>query len=165
MTPEQLDGMLGKHRPQKARMAYLRSQLEMLERFLQICQGQMINDSVSMSQAITGMPHGTTVGDPVGRLAIDIASGKVSEFVKQIREEIEEVQQELREVEKSVKLIEIVLEAMNERERKLVTMKMIDELSWKEIIARMNAEYGGYSKSSLQRLLKTGMDKAYNVVR
>ena len=166
MSPEKLEEILKKHRPTRARLAYLRSQQEMLERFLRICEGQIVEDMSSMSQALTGMPHGTTVGDPTGRLAIDIASGKVSAFIDQINEELEEVKREIRENEKNVQLVEIVLDAMNERERKLVVMKYVDEMSWKEIIAGMNREYnGGYAKSSLHRILETAMAKAYEVVR
>ena len=70
MSPQRLDEILKNHRSAKARLAYLTSQLKMLERDLAICQGQMISEGVTMSQAITGMPHGSGVGDPVGRLAV-----------------------------------------------------------------------------------------------
>jgi len=166
MSPQQMTEILSKYRSNKARYAYLQSQLEMLNRFLKKCQGEMIEDQVSMSQAITGMPHGTTVGDPVSRLALDIASGKVSPFVKQIQEEIAHVQEELQKVFPNVRAVEIILEALNDRERILFEMKMIDEYSWTEILDKMNQQYNNsYSKRSLQRLLDRAVDKASEIVR
>lgn len=166
MSPQRLTEILKQYRPSRARCAYLRSQLEMLDRFLAQCQGQMITDQVTMSQAITGMPHGTTVGDPVSRLAIDIASGEVTPFVKQIQEEIREVKAELDRILPDVRTVEIILEALNEREKILFEMKMIDEFSWPEILSRMNREYNNsYSKRSLQRLLERAMEKAHAVVQ
>lgn len=166
MSPQRLKEILKNYRPSRARCAYLRSQLEMLDRFLAKCRGEMIADQVTMSQAITGMPHGTTVGDPVSRLAIDIASGEVTPFVKQIQEEIQDVKAELDKILPDVRTVEIILEALNEREKILFEMKMIDEFSWPEILSRMNREYNNsYSKRSLQRLLERAMEKAQAVVQ
>ena len=166
MNPQRLTEIMKKYRASRARCAFLQSQLVMLERFLEICEGEMIDDMVSMSQALTGMPHGTTVGDPTGRLAMDIHSGKISPFVKEIREEIEGVKAELQSVTRDVQAVEIVLNAMTAKERSLLEMKMIDELSWEEIIHRMNQEYGfGSSKRSLQRMMERIMEKARDIVK
>ncbi len=166
MSPQHFDEILSKHRSTKARYAYLRSQMAMLERFLKQCQGDMINDEVSMSQAITGMPHGTTVGDPVSRLAIDIASGKVSVFVKQIQDEIKDIQAEIRKIGPDIRIVEIVLGALNDRERAVLEMKMIDEMSWGEVLMDMNLKYSNsYSKRSLQRLLDRALGKAYEIIK
>ena len=166
MSPQRLTEILKKYRPSRARCAYLQTQLEMLERFLEKCQGEMITDQVTMSQAITGMPHGTTVGDPVSRLAIDIASGEVTPFVKQIQEEIRGVKAELDKIASEVHTVEIIMEALNDREQILLEMKMIDEYSWTEILSRMNREYNNsYSKRSLQRLLERAMEKAQDIVQ
>ena len=166
MTQDQLEELLRSYRTVKARYAYLRTQLEMLERFLRKCEESMVDDCVSMSQAITGMPHGSTVGDPTSRLAIDIASGKASEFVKQIREDIEEVRIELAAQEEKLMRMEIILGAMTDRERQIVEMKIVADLSWTEILAEMNAKYNNsYSKRSLQRLYSRAMEKAEEVAR
>lgn len=166
MSPQQLTEILKNYKSTRARVAYLQSQLEMLDRFLRKCRGEMIEDQVSMSQAITGMPHGTTVGDPTSRLALDIASGKITPFIKQIQEEIVKVQAELQKIAPDVRTVELILEAVNERERLVLEMKMIDELSWAEILDRMNRKYNNsYSKRSLQRLLDRAVDKAYEIVQ
>ena len=166
MSPQRFDEILKRYRSIKARIAYLRHEAEMLERFLEICTREMINDEVSMSQAITGMPHGSGVGDPVGRLAIDIASGKVSVFVQQIQEEITEVNSELNLIVPQARAVDIALGAMSDKERDLVTMKMIDELSWAEILHKISQKHGGdCAKRTLQRVLEKAMQKAYEVVK
>ena len=166
MSHQNIAELLKRYRPLRARYSYLQSQLEMLGRFLAICKGEMIEDQVSMSQAITGMPHGSSIGDPTGRLAMDIASGKVTEFVKQIQEEIEKVQSELRKVTQDIQTVDLILETMNERERNVLEMKMIDELSWTEIVEQMQRKYSKcYSKRSIQRLLDRAVDKAYEIVK
>ncbi len=166
MSPQQLTEVLRNFRTAKARCAYLESQLEDLNRLLRVSQGQMINDQISLSQAITGMPHGTNVGDPTGRLALDIASGKESVFVKQIQEEIIKFQAEMQTISPNVRVVEIVLNGLSERERIPFEMKMIDDCPWLEILARMNREYhNSYSKRSLQRLLDRAVEKAYKIVQ
>ena len=115
MKPERLNEIMKKYRSNKARYAYLCSQLDMLHRFLERCESQMVNDQISMSQAITGMPHGSSIGDPTGRLA---------------------------------------------------TMKIIDEMSWAEILDKMNHMYSNsYSKRSLQRMADRAIEKAEVVVK
>lgn len=166
MSPQELTEILKNYRSNRARYAYLQSQIEMLERFLRKCQGEMIEDQVSMSQAITGMPHGSTVGDPVSRLALDIASGKVTPFVKQIQEEIAKIQAEIQKLFPDLRTVEIILEGLNDRERILFEMKMIDDYSWSDIVKEMNKKYNGsYAKRSLQRLCERAVDKAYEIVR
>ena len=166
MSPKRFDELIGQYRSMKARYAYLMSQMAMLERYLAICEGEMIEDKVSMSQAITGMPHGTTVGDPTGRLAMDIASGEVSVFVKQIREDMERIKAEIRNIEPELKVIEISLQALSERELAVMEMKMMDDLSWPEVLFSMNKRYNNaYSKRTLQRLLDRATDKVYATIK
>ena len=165
MLPSRLDELLKKYRPNKAREAYLRNQLEGLGRMLELAKRKMVDESVSLSQALTGMPHGSGTGDPTGKLATNLAAGKVTEFVKQIQQEIDETQGMLVGLLKDIQVVEIVLDALNDREREVLTMKMIDEYSWAETLNRMNKLHSGsYSKRSLQRLLDRAVDKAYEVV-
>ena len=166
MSPERLTEIMRKYRTNKQRYAYLKGQLDMLERFRAKCRGEMINDMVSMSQAITGMPRGTTVGDPTGRLAIDIESGKVSMFVREIENDMAHVTLEMEKSAPDISNVEIVLGEMNDREKLLIEMKMIDKYSWPEILSAMNMRYNNsYSKRSLQRLLARAVEKAYEIVK
>ena len=166
MRQDQIEEMLREYRPKKARYAYLRTQIDMLERFLSKCEDSMVDDCVSMSQAITGMPHGTTVGDPTGRLAIDIVSGRVSSFVRQIREELEEVNKEAARLMEDLRVADILMSSMTDREREVVEMKIMAGMQWSEVLAEMNRKYSNsYSKRSLQRMYGRALEKAEDVVK
>ena len=166
MTPQKLDEIMVKYRVSKARFAYLQSEMITLERWLAICKGEMINDRISLSQAITGMPHGSGVGDPTGRLATDIASGDVSTFVRQVEEDIERAKQEMENLSSQIKIVENVLEALNDREREVLVFKIIDGRDWADTVDQMNGLHNNtYSKRTLQRLLDRALDKAYEVVQ
>lgn len=166
MTPQKLDEIMVKYRVSKSRFAYLQSEMITLERWLAICKGEMINDRISLSQAITGMPHGSGVGDPTGRLATDIASGDVSTFVRQVEEDIERAKQEMETLSSQIRIVENVLEALNDREREVLVFKIIDGRDWADTVDQMNGLHNNtYSKRTLQRLLDRALDKAYEVVQ
>lgn len=166
MSPQRLDEILKKHRYSVARVAYVKSELVTLNRWLNVCQSQSISDRVSLSQAITGMPHGSGTGDPVGRLAADIADGKVSVFVKQVQSDIKSLEEEQASLEKDIAVVEIVLNALGDREREVLIFKVIDDRDWTDTTEQMNGLHNNsYSKRTLQRLLDRAMEKAYEVVK
>ena len=166
MTPQHLDELLEKYKPNKAREAYLLHQIDSLGRLLELAKKRMVDDFVSLSQALTGMPHGSGNGDPTGKLAINIASGKVTEFVKQIQAEIEETQGMLNLLMPEIRIVEIAMAALGEREKEVVELKMMDGLSWADVLGKMNERHNGsYSKRSLQRLIDRAMEKVYSVVK
>lgn len=165
MAPETLDEKIKNYRPNKAREAWLRQKLESLEHSLEMARAHMVSDSVSLSQAITGMPHGSGTGDPTGKLAVKFASGSVTEFVKQIQEEIDQTNTALDALMKDIQAVEIVLQALNEREREVFELKMLDDLPWPETMKKINGRHGdSYSRRSLLRLLNRAMEKAYSIV-
>lgn len=166
MSPQRLDEILRDYRITKARVAYLKDQLRFLEKRLAEEMKKSIQDQISLSQAITGMPHGSGTGDPTGKLGTEIASGKESEFVKQIREEIRQASFEIMKLEPDISTAEIVLNALSDREREVLEMKIMAEMSWSDTLAEMNRKHNNsYSKRSLQRLLDRAKEKAYEVVR
>ena len=166
MTPLRLDEILKNHRSRKARTAYLNAELVTLNRWLILCENESISDRISLSQAITGMPHGSGVGDPTGRLAADIASGEVSRFVKQIQDEIRRITDEIAGIEPELKTVEAVLMGLGDREREVVVLKIIDDRDWGDVVEQMNGLHNGaYSKRTLQRLYERAMEKAYEIVK
>ena len=166
MSPQKLDEIFKKYRTDKARYAYLKSELETLERWLRLCESQSISDRVSLSQAITGMPHGSGIGDPTGRLAIDIASGEVSVFVKQVQEDLAFANTELLKLAPEISTVEIVIESLGDREREVLIFKIIDGRDWNDTVNQMNGLHNNsYSKRSLQRLLERALGRAYEIVK
>jgi hypothetical protein len=161
--PEEL---LREYRELRARYAYLRTQENTLEHLLKMCEGSMISDMVSLSQEITGMPHGTGISDPTRRVAMDIMSGNVTPFVEQIREELRSIRAEIIKIGPKVRLAELLLGAVTEREREIVEIRIIGDASWNDALAEMNERHNNsYSKRSLQRLYSRAIEKMENVVR
>lgn len=166
MSPQRLNEVLKNYRSKKARYAYLQETIKTLERWTAICRGEMINDMISLSQAITGMPHGSGVGDPTGRLGLDIASGDVSPFVKQVEKELINARKEMDCIRTDIKTVEIVLKSLGDREREVLVLKIIDDRDWQDTVEQMNGLHNNsYSKRSLQRLLERALDKAYEIVK
>ena len=166
MSPQRLDEILKKYRTTKFRYAFLKAEIATLERWLALCQSQSVNDRISLSQAITGMPHGSGIGDPTGRLATDIASGEVSRFVKQIQDDITKVNAEMIRIAPEISTVEIVLQSLGDREREVVILKIIDDRPWGETVEQMNGMHNNsYSKRTLQRLLDRALGRAYEIVR
>lgn len=166
MSPQRLNEVLKNYRSRKARYTYLQETVKTIERWLAICKGEMINDMVSLSQALSGMPHGSGVGDPTGRLGLDIASGEVSPFVKQAEKELKEIEGEIQSIGYEIKVCETIFEALGDREREVMILKIVDDRDWKYTLAQMNDMHNNsYSKRSLQRLLERALDKAYEIVK
>ncbi|MBQ9251581.1 MAG: hypothetical protein IJ188_02970 [Clostridia bacterium] len=164
MTRERVDELLKRYKPTLARCEYLRGQLEVLQAALEENKQQMIGDQVSMSQAITGMPHGTTVGDPVGNLALDIAMGNVSVFVKQVEEEIATIQDELSRSGHLLSCVDKWMNGLSDREKLAVQEKTFNDSSWAQIVYVFSREFGGScSKRSAQRIYDRAMEKIYEM--
>ena len=78
-----------------------------------------------------GMPHGTTPGDPVARMAIARAS--LHEQLKKLRADLKEKEQEIREY----------IESIDDQEVKLIIeWRFIDLLDWYEIAGRLEEMKG-----------------------
>jgi len=166
MSPQRLDEILRRYRVTKARYAYLKAEIITLRRWLEICQSQSVNDRISLSQAITGMPHGSGVGDPTGRLAADIASGEVSTFVKQVQADLKVANEELKKLQPEITIVEIVMTGLGDREREVLVLKIVDARDWKDTVEQMNGMHNNsYSKRTLQRLLDRALERAYEIVR
>lgn len=163
MSPERLEKLLTEYYPNRQRAAWLQHKLGTLNRYLIIAKGQMINDGVSLSQAITGMPHGSGTGDPTAKLAIRIASGEVSNFVKEIEFDIREIESELAAVRADLEITEAALETLNDIQYELVEARKLSGMSWDATVEIINSQHSGaYSKRSLQRLMEKITEKLYS---
>lgn len=73
-----------------------------------------------------GMPHGTTPGDPVARMAI--ARAALHEYLVRLRSELKEKEREIREYIDSVE---------NEEIKLIIEWRFIDLLDWYEIAGNL----------------------------
>jgi len=164
MTHSRVDELLQSYHSMEDRCRELRVEIAFLEESLRVNERSMVSDQVSMSQAITGMPHGSSVGDPVGRLALNIAMGKVSVFVRQIQEELQDAYAEQSHLKELISQVDSWLDALSEPERTLVRMKAVNQESWRDIVRYFRKQFdGSYSKHSMQRIFIRAMDIIYEM--
>lgn len=78
-----------------------------------------------------GMPHGTTPGDPVARMAIARAS--LHEQLKKLRADLKEKEREIREYIESIEDQEVKL---------IIEWRFIDLLDWHEIAGNLEEMKG-----------------------
>ena len=164
MTHSRVDELLLSYHSMEDRCRELRVEIAFLEESLRVNERSMVSDQVSMSQAITGMPHGSSAGDPVGRLALNIAMGKVSVFVRQIQEELQDAYAEQNHLKELISQVDSWLDALSEPERTLVRMKAVNQESWRDIVRYFRKQFdGSYSKHSMQRIYIRAMDIIYEM--
>ena len=164
MKPEIVNEMLSEYLVRSARCEFLECELKMLRGLLEEAKDDMVNDEVSLSQQLTGMPHGTMISDPTGRLGIKIACGYESWRVKDIKAEIENRQSEYESLKYSVSFVQAWLKCLTDKERLLVELKHIQKLSWDEIINKYQREYGQrYGRSGMKIQVAKALEKIYKI--
>ena len=89
---------------------------------------------------LDGMPHGSTPGDPVARMAIAMAA--LHEEKKKLKAELEERRVELIEKEREIR--EYIEGVENEEVKLIIEWRFIDLLDWHEIAGKLEDVYGKY---------------------
>lgn len=164
MKVEIVNEALSAYLERLARCEFLDGELKLLREMLEKAESEMVNDEVSLSQELTGMPHGSSVGDPTGKLGLKLACGFESWSVKQIKEEIAKLTEEYNTLKYWVSFVCAWLKCLTDKERLLIEMKYIQKLSWDEIINRYQKEYGQrYGKSGMKILVQKAMEKVYKI--
>lgn len=92
------------------------------------------------SMRMDGMPHGTTPGDPVARMAIALATQR--ETLKKLYAEVKEQCAELKEKERAIR--EYIDSIDNEEVKLIIEWRFIDLLDWYEIVGKLEDMTGKY---------------------
>ena len=164
MKAEQINEALSSYLERVARCEYLENEIKLLHEILEHEEKIMVNDSVSLSQELTGMPHGTSISDPTGKLGLKLACGFESWSVKQIKEEIKKLTDEYNNQKYWVAFVVAWLKCLTEKEKMLIELKYIQKLSWDEIISRYQRAYGQkYGKSGIKVLVQKSIEKIYGI--
>ena len=82
---------------------------------------------------LDGMPHGSTPGDPVARMAI--ARAALHESLKKLKADLEERRAELKEKEREIR--EYIDGVEDEEVKLIIVWRFIDLLDWYEIAGRL----------------------------
>ena len=164
MKVEVINEALSMYLERLARCEFLDTEIKILSEMLEKAESEMVDDEVSLSQELTGMPHGTSISDPTGKLGLRLACGFESWSVKQIKEELANMREEYNTLRYWVAFVQAWLKCLTEKERKLIEMKYIQKLSWDEIINNYQREYGQkYGKSGMKVLVQKSIEKVYKI--
>lgn len=164
MQKESVDAMLSNYREHLARCEYLECEIPELERLVLSLRETMIEDTVACTQVISGMPHGTSISDPTGRLAVMFADGGVTESVRLLECEIAEKKRELAQKRVTVIFVGAWLKVLNEKERFVVEKQVIDKLFWRDVVRSYDRAFGDvYSKHGLKSIRDGALQKIYRI--
>lgn len=162
MTRDKVDALLKAYRMDVGRCGHLKAEIGQLEKDIKRASASMDEDLTSIkSQQMTGMPHGSDVGNPTERLGMMLASGWVSNDVRELEKELADKQQEYEQRYFTVVFVTAWLEGLSERERWIVEHQVIDGEFWREVISKFGREFEEASKDTLKRLRQRAMEKIY----
>ena len=109
--------------------------------------GELAGDILELEQEtglgsvnLDGMPHGSTPGDPVARMAI--ARAALHADMKRLKAELEERRAELIVKEREIR--EYIESVENEEVKLIIEWRFIDLLDWYEIAGRLEDVTGKY---------------------
>ncbi len=166
MRKESVDLMLGNYRKYAARCEFLEQEIQVLERIAAGLRQTMIADALSGSQNLSGMPHGTAVGNPVERIAIKFADGYVPDYIVDIEKEIQRKKEELRRKTPTVVFVTAWLKGLSEKERFVIENKTLGGAFWREMIDAYHQRFGEvYSKQGLKKIRDRALEKIYQIAK
>lgn len=161
MEPERVDEMLSKYREHSARYAALCNEIADLEALLESMRRTVVQDTVSTTSVVTGMPRGTITSDPTGRLGTLLASGAMPAHIRELEDELLTLRQEADTAHATVRYVDSWLLALNEKQAFIVRRKL-DGLQWREIVYDYTKEFGTeYSKNGIRKIYKSALCKIY----
>lgn len=168
MQKKEIELMLRDYRRCKARRDYLQQAIGILEQQKdKELKNAMAQDALHGS-VITGMPRGSSVGNPTERLVLMYESGYKPQYIKQMEGELAMLRDELKEVTTVCKCVEAWLLSLNDKEKILINSHVIDGLSWAETVPLLQRQYPGTftgSRNGLRELQRRALEKIYDVAQ
>ena len=120
----------------KARIEKLENRISEMELEIAELEREISVGSVNLD----GMPHGSTPGDPVARMAIALATQR--ETLKKLYAEVKEKCAELKAKEREIR--EYINSIENEEVKLIIEWRFIDLLDWCEIAGKLEDMTGKY---------------------
>ena len=165
MTVERIEEMLKTYRAEVGRCGHLQMEIELLRKEIEADKAGMAGDLAGPgAQVISDMPRGTSVGNPTEKLGIMLASGYISDEIREKEARLSELQAEYNERHKTVVYVESWLAGLPERERWMIETQVIDGVIWREILTQYPEKFGEYrSKDTLKRIRDKALDMIYDM--
>ena len=162
MTREKIEEYLKTYRFEVGRCGHLEKEIELLKAQIEKAKEWLADDLAGPgAQTITDMPRGTTVGNPTEKLGIMLASGYVSDEIRELEAKLGELNAEYAERKKTVDFVSSWLAGLPERERWMIETQVVDGVIWREVITKYPEKFGEYrSKDTLKRI----RDKAFEMI-
>ena len=160
MNAELVDTMLRGYKGNKARSEHLRLEIERVEQNLLIESNNAIANDAIHAQQYSDMPHGSEVGRPVEDLVMKYAGGYVPPLVMGLQNELIAMRREYDLCIGCVRYVDAWMQALNEREREVVTLQLIEGLYWSDVLYQLSKKYGlVFSKGGVRNIRNRAMEK------
>ena len=165
MLRSRVDEAIRDYKKCKARTEYLAERIALVKVELQSYMATLLDNTVSISgQKLDGMPHGSNVGSQVESLAVRFADGYKPDYVIEKETELQELTDEFNKKQSTVIFVEAWLKALNPKECFVIQKKLIDQMSWTELITAFDKEFGTlYSRNGLIGLKDRALEKIYEI--
>ena len=163
MTRERVDEMLHNYREYVGRCKYLMAEIEEINEDLRSLKASSYADAVSpRGQDLSGMPHGTDVGQPTEQIAIAFASGCKPPYIAELEKIVAGLQAEYKSKHTTVMFVECWLQCLTDRERWVVVQQVIDGVTWREMTTQYEMCFGeGRTRDGLRKLKQKALAKIY----
>ena len=165
MTAERIEEMLKTYRAEVGRCGHLQMEMELLRKEIEADKAFLADNLAGPgAQFISDMPRGTAIGNPTEKLGIMLASGYISDEIREKEARLGELQLEYNERHKTVVYVESWLAGLPERERWMIETQVIDGVIWREILTQYPEKFGEYrSKDTLKRIRDRALDMIYDM--
>lgn len=166
MQPQEVDILLSTYRQNKARHGHLSLELATMNCALQREETRAIINDALHAQQYSSMPHGTDTGRPVEQLVIRYFDGYTPELLRQWQTEKAGMEREQKKLEELIGYVDTWLNALIDRERRVVVDKLVDGRTWREMEDDAQSVFGiPMTVGGLKSIKRRAMQKIYAVAK
>ena len=167
MNISDIEMALRNYKANQVRVSACKVEIEYLEKKIGKAEESAIEMSVNISPNTSGMPHGSSVGDPVGMLAQRVADGAVP-IIAEMKERLKKAKDELCDAEYKIRTVDTWMECLTEYEEFVIHRKYVDaaEWTWAILSEEFNKKFGHWrGKKALQRLEQNAMANILSIAK
>ncbi|MDL2205333.1 hypothetical protein LJC33_00295 [Eubacteriales bacterium OttesenSCG-928-N13] len=164
MSPEKVDIMLRSYQECAGRCGHLEQEIAGLKSMIERLKKTALEDAVSTTSQVTGMPRGGSTSDPTARVGIMYADGGVPKEVRELEGELKALEAEYSEKHQTIVFVTAWLSGLTAKERWLIEKHVIDAAYWREVVIAYHVEFGeNYSRDGLKRIQQAALQKIYKM--
>ena len=166
MQPKEVDNLLENYRANKARYNHLYiNAMNMTVQINAEARKAIAGDAIH-AQQYKESPPGGRLSKPVEDLALRYMDGHIPDVLKGWMKESEAMQKELMELETSIVYVDAWMDALNEKERMVITEHMLDGHSLKELEIASTRKFGYHmTADGIRGIKRKALNKIYDIAR